>query len=367
MIDYNEEYLTSPKKSFNVNEYAAHHGITVQAAWSKRKRAKKRATVDPAITRAMSAIGTNMVPSVVWDKTQPGYSVLLRPSVADAANVLELVKDAFTDIPAYRPNPVSPIGNDLFAVYPLYDAHIGMLACGKETRGQNYDLKLAAKDMLQAFIDVSSLVPSADRAMVILGGDTLHINDGSNETPASHHKQDTDGRYEKVIDSAIEMVCHSIEYLCERHAKVEIVTIRGNHDENSHVALKVALKQRYRLSDQISFPTVSGMEQSEVFWTRHGKSLVAIHHGDKAPPQRLCMIIADKCAEWSNTTDRHVLTGHKHTLHVQDFPGVTHHTLRAFAPPDAYGSMFGGRRSLTAMVFDAKKGLILTAQEPILR
>jgi len=360
---YDVAYLAS--NEFDLRTYVDAMGCTEQAAWSRRKRAKARAKQDPAITRAMTAIGTGMVPSVVWDKTQPGYSVLLRPAVADIAAVDW--QEVFSNIPAYRPNPVSPIGNDLFAVYPLYDAHIGMLACGKETRGQNYDLKLAAQDMLQAFVDVSALVPRADRAMVILGGDTLHINDGSNETPASHHKQDTDGRYEKVIDSAIEMVCHSIEYLCERHAKVEVVTIRGNHDENSHVALKCALKQRYRLSDQISFPSVAGMEQSEIFWTRHGNALIAIHHGDKAPPQRLCMIIADKCAEWSNTTDRHVLTGHKHTLQVQDFPGVTHHTLRAFAPPDAYGSMFGGRRALTAMVFDATKGLILTASEPILR
>jgi len=354
-------------QGLTLQQIATQLGISREAAKSLRKRGKRHDALDPAITRAMTAIGTGMVPSVVWDKTQPGYSVLLRPAAVEGVDFLASIADAFSDIPAYRPNPVTPIGNDLFAVYPLYDAHIGMMACGKETRGQNYDLKLAAQDMLQAFVDVSGLIPRADRAMVILGGDTLHINDGSNETPASHHKQDTDGRYEKVIDSAIEMVCHSIEYLCERHAKVEIVTIRGNHDESSHVALKCALKQRYRLSDQISFPVVIGMERSEVFWTRHGKSLVAIHHGDKAPPQRLCMIIADKCAEWSSTSDRHVLTGHKHTLHVQDFPGVVHHTLRAFAPPDAYGSMFGGRRALTAMVFDATKGLILTASEPILR
>ena len=192
MTDYNDEYLVSHKKTFNVNDYAAHHGITVQAAWSKRKRAKARAIVDPAIDRAMSAIGTKMVPSVVWDKSDPKYSVLLRPAVADVSATDWA--EVFANIPTYRPNPVSPIGNDLFAVYPLYDAHIGMLACGKETRGQNYDLKLAAQDMLKAFIDVSALVPRADRAMVILGGDTLHINDGSNETPASHHKQDTDGR-----------------------------------------------------------------------------------------------------------------------------------------------------------------------------
>lgn len=365
MTPEQQEVYDLKQQGMTMPQIAGRLGITLKAAENRYQRAKRSGATDPAVSRAMAAIGTVMVPSVVWDKSDPKYSVLLRPAAADqdATDWAEV----FSNIPAYRPNPVAPIGNDLFAVYPLYDAHIGMLACGKETRGQNYDLKLAAQDMLKAFVDVSALVPRADRAMVILGGDTLHINDGSNETPASHHKQDTDGRYEKVIDSAIEMVCHSIEYLCERHAKVEVVTIRGNHDEASHVALKCALKQRYRLSDQISFPTVAGMEQSEVFWTRHGKSLVAIHHGDKAPPQRLCMIIADKCAEWSNTTDRHVLTGHKHTLHVQDFPGVTHHTLRAFAPPDAYGSMFGGRRSLTAMVFDANKGLILTAMEPILR
>ena len=92
-----------------------------------------------------------------------------------------------------------------------------------------------------------------------------------------------------------------------------------------------------------------------------------MHHGDKCKPERLAMIAADKCPWWSDTTHRVILTGHLHHFKVQDFPGVTHYTLRAFCPPDAYGAMFGGKRGVQAMTFSNVKGLVNQAHDPIER
>jgi hypothetical protein len=363
MTDYNDEYLTSPKKSFNVNEYAAHHGITVQAAWSKRKRAKARATVDPAITRAMSAIGTNMVPSVVWDKTQPGYSVLLRPSVVDAANVLELVKDAFTDIPAYRPNPIAARNQNLMTVYPVMDWHIGMAAWGKETGADDYDLSYAVSDMRAAFDGLDAITPASDHAVLILGGDTLHADDTRSETPQSKHKLDVDGRHFKVIDTAIKVICETIDRMAEKHRRITIRVLRGNHDIHSHLVLIFAIAERYRLAENIEIEK----NPKDLFMIQHGTVLLAAHHGDKSPPQRLVSHIADVCPFWSDTRDRHVLTGHIHHDSTKDLGGIKWHSLRAFCPPDEYGSQFSSRRALTAYTFDDKKGLILTGHEAIKR
>jgi len=193
------------------------------------------------------------------------------------------------------------------------------------------------------------------------------VNDHFNETPGSKHHMDADGRFEKIVDVAIEAISHSIEYLATRHSKVLVVILRGNHDETSHIVLKAALKQRYRLSAGIEFPVVSGWDKSEIYWFQHGNSLIIAHHGDKMPPQRLAMIAADQCPFWSASRKRVILTGHLHSMKVQDFPGVTHFTLRAFAPADAYGATFGGVRGLSAMTFCKSKGLVNMAFDPMER
>ena len=345
------------------DEICREMGKSTSAVKSLLERARRWANSDPAAQKAATDTGAQVLPHSFWRKTD-GVSAYYKVA-QDAAKEdwLNNVADAFKDIPAYVPKPHSAVHNDLLTVYALFDLHIGMQAWGKETGGQDYDLNLFKTDLIRAVVTVATRSPASAHALIILGGDTLHIDDYSNETPASHHKQDVDSRFEKITDVAIEAICHSIESLAERHAKVSVLVQRGNHDESSHIVLKAALKQRYRNVDRIEFVPV----YRDIYWLKHGKNLIFSHHGDKMPPLRLAMIVADQCPDWSSTKYRVALTGHLHSLKVQDFPGVTHYTMRAFAPPDAYGSSFGGVRGICAMTFDAETGLTVTAHDPIER
>lgn len=325
------------------------------------ENAKKWERADPAARTAANAAGSNALPHSFWVKTDTHSVYYKTPTEQD--DFLQSIVDILSDIPAYQPQPFTMIDNDLLTVYPLYDIHAGMMAWGRETGGQDYDLDLFHTDLLRAIETVSRRSPDAGHALVIFGGDTLHVDDYSNETPASRHKQDADGRFEKIADVAIHATAHAIEALLDKHARVTVVVLRGNHDESSHIILKAALKERYRLTDRVVFqPCVR-----DVFWLKHGKSLIFAHHGDKMPPQRLAMIVADQCPHWSDTRYRVALTGHTHSLKVQDFPGVTHYTLRAFAPADAYGASFGGVRGICAMTFSERTGLTVSAHDPIER
>ena len=330
---------------------------------------------DPVFNAGALAVGAGspLEMTNLWAKTNKPdeggvtYSAQYRRK-KDQVNLAESIAKALDSVPAYvRPKPALIRDNDLLTVYPLYDAHIGMMAWGKETRGQDYDLKLAAQDIRQSFSDISEITPDSKEALLILGGDTVHIDDSRNETPASGHNLSADGRYEKVIDSTIEMLSHTIEFLTQKHQSVKVVILRGNHDEHSHIPVKIGLKERYRNTEGISFPVLHGMEKSEIFWHRHGNSTIAAHHGDKSPPQRLCMLISDQCPFYSDTRDRNVYTGHKHGWKVEQFPGITHHQMQAFCPPDDYGAMFGGRRALQCHTYSKTKGLINTALDPIWR
>jgi predicted phosphodiesterase len=327
--------------------------------------------IDPAIRESMDAVGTSLVPALAWAKTKnkdgTSYSVLLKPEKAESESLIDRVTTAFESLEGIAVPPPVNIDGDHMTVYPLYDMHIGMMAWGRETRGQDFDLKLMKSDLMQSIAKVMKRSPDSDDALIILGGDTIHVNDHFNETPASRHHQDADGRFEKIIDVAIEAISGAIELVAQKHARVKVVVLRGNHDETSHIVLKAALKQRYRETPHISFPVLHGWDKSEIFWLAFGDTLVVAHHGDKMKPERLAMIAADKCPDWSGKTCRVILTGHIHTFKVLDLPGVTHYSLRAFCPPDAYGANFGGVRGLAAMTFDKQDGLVVSAHDPIHR
>lgn len=342
--------------------------ISYDTARGRYRRALKWVDADPSAQAAATAAGANVVPHSYWVKKDGVSAYFKTPQQSDEQeSLIERVAAAFRDIPAYEYQPVDMVHNDLLTVYPLYDIHAGMLADGAETRADDYDLSLFKSDLLAAVSRLNARIPSGGHALVILGGDTLHTNDYTNETPGHKHKLDADSRFEKITEIAIEAICHAIEEIASRNARVSVVVLAGNHDVSSHIILKAALKQRYRDGNRIDFPIVSGAPRSEIFWIRHGKTMIAAHHGDKMKPQTLAMICADQCGFWSDTRHRVILTGHRHHLRVEDMPGVTHMTLRAFAPCDAYGANFGGQRGLQAMVFDDKQGMIAQFHDTIWR
>lgn len=374
MTPYQQHVYELHQSGVSLRQIARDLGKAYSGVNATYQRALRQSETDPAITATARAVGLSDSTrlSHYWDKVELSdgrkVSAFIKndKSGADDVDTLAMIAEAFANVPPVSLKPAD-VRNDLMTVYPLYDMHIGMMAWARETRGQDYDLSLMHDDLVTSITTVQEYAPDSQDALIILGGDTIHINDGSNETPASRHKMDVDGRYEKVVDAAIDAICWAVDYLSLCHARVNVVVLRGNHDETSHIVLKAALKQRYRDTPHVAFPVVDAWDKSEIYWMKHGKSLIIMHHGDKAPPERLAMIAADKCPHWSDTRYRVILTGHLHSLKVRDMPGVTHYTLRSFCPPDAYGAMWGGVRGLSAMSFSATKGLVNTAHDPIER
>lgn len=359
-----EQIMKMRADGFSRKDIAKRAGLTERQVKYVIERNKPVGAVDKA---KKVANGSGMAIKALRVKGED-YSMLLEPSKMDAGSLVDKLKDAFSGIPAYEPVVSEFEYSDLLTVYGLMDLHIGQLSWSRETRGPDYDLELFQRDLTTSIDRLSSRVPPSGHALVVLGGDSLHTPNGNNETPAHKHKLDVDGRFEKIVDVAVETLAHSIEILLTKHAKVSVVVVRGNHCEESHVILKMALKQRYRNTDRVDFPVVQGADKSEIFWMKHGKNLIAVHHGDRARPEKLAMIVADKCGFWDQcVASRVILTGHVHHLRTLDLVGATHYSLRAFAPPDSHGANFGGVRGLQAMTFDPKYGLISQTHDGIWR
>jgi hypothetical protein len=248
-------------------------------------------------------------------------------------------------------------------VYPLMDAHVGMMAWGRETGSQDYDLGHAAQDMRHAFAKVLALTPAAEQAVLLIGGDFYHSDDTRSETPANRHKLDVDGRFWKVLDVGIGIIAETIHKLLQKHANVLVRVLRGNHDPHSSMTLNFALAERYRNEARVTVEK----DPRDLFMMQWGKCAIFAHHGDKGKPQQMALYLSDVCMFWSQTRHRHYLTGHVHHDQAKDLGPLRYESLRAFCPPDAYaaGMGYGSRRALQSMTFHKMDGLVMRALDPI--
>lgn len=374
MTPRQEQAVEALKRLGNISDAARELGITYRDIIRTLDRAGyttdvRKQYLDPAIKNGMQAIGTNMVPALAWAKIPPkdgeiGYSLMLKPEAEPPEAVAERIREALEGMePASAVSPPESVMADLCAVYPLMDAHVGMLAWGRETGSQDYDLDHAAQDMRHAFAKVLALTPAAEQAVLIIGGDFFHADDNRAETPANRHKLDVDGRFWKVLDVGIGIVAETIHKLLQKHSKVMVRVLRGNHDPHSSMTLNFALAERYRNETRVHIEK----DPRDLFMMQWGKCAIFAHHGDKGKPQQMALYLSDVCPFWSETRHRHYLTGHVHHDHAKDLGPLRYESLRAFCPPDAYAASmgYGGRRALQSITFHKADGLVLRALDPI--
>jgi hypothetical protein len=318
----------------NKAEAARALGIPVSTLKEQYDRAVK-VGADAAIVHAAPAehaikgvstlydAGGNIVQQ--WVKTR-----LDEPSLEEIA---ERLKAALSDLPAIPaiPPPVHT-DSDLLTIYPVADAHIGMRAWSREV-GESYDTDIAVTRLRSWLGQLIASSPASKEAVILDAGDLMHMDDGTNQTPASKHILDVDGRYFRTLDMTIEALADATELALAKHDLVHVVIIAGNHNPHSFMAVLFALAERFRNN-----PRVMVRKDPREFWVhRFGDCLLAAHHGDKAKPERLVMFLADEYAgEWGETKHRFLWTGHLHHHKSADIGGVKHEQLRAMTSRDAY-------------------------------
>jgi hypothetical protein len=316
---------------------------------------------DPAIARAKQAIGTNLSPVLTWVKTKnengTSHSVLIKPRPLDPETLADQIRDALeglSDIPPI--SPPSYCDNDLLTLYPIADAHIGMLAWGKET-GEDYDISIARNRLIDWMGRCVSSSPKSGTAVVLDVGDLLHADDQTNQTPKSKHALDVDTRHYRTVETTIAAMASAIEIAAAHHARVIVRVLPGNHNPTSYLAIMFALAERYRLNDQIEVQKIAG----EFFVHQFGRVLLAGHHGDKAKAEKMVMFLADQYAAiWGKTNHRYLWTGHLHHHKSADIGGVQWEQLRALTSRDAYAvaHSYTARAQLQAVTYHRDKGEI---------
>ena len=267
----------------------------------------------------------------------------------ETARVIAETIAGFDFKPLVIPEPAQ-VDADLVTVYPLADFHIGLLAWGKET-GQDWGLDIAERQIMPAVQRCIQASPNSKQGVVLGLGDMLHFDGYEPTTSRSKNFLDADGRYPKVLKTACEMIVQTVALALEKHETVLVRILPGNHDNQSAIALSLALSMKFENSERVTVDD----SPSRFWWWRWGKVFLGATHGDKAKMKDLPMVMAsDRPADWAASTYRKIFSGHIHHESRIEEGGVIVESMRAPVARDAYhaGEKYRAGRSIYSETFD---------------
>lgn len=228
-------------------------------------------------------------------------------------DILEKFNDA-VDLIADRVRPAEPLPNpkyvseDFMTKYVFADGHIGLLTWWKEV-GKDFDLKDAEDIYIEAMRQTVYLMPPSKVCYVLDLGDTIHTDDQSNRTKGHHHQLDVDSRFDKLFDVAVKVLFAMIDIALQKHEIVIFRKTRGNHDEDSSIALGAIVEAYYRNEPRV----IVERSPSLFFSYKFGKTLHFSTHGNNIKQKDLPEIIAHDCRDvWSEVEYVYGDTGHVH-------------------------------------------------------
>lgn len=268
-----------------------------------------------------------------WVKSDVPKQVQLDAFESAIAAIVDRVPSTFT-----APPLSTTATEELLTIYPIGDAHIGMLAWGPET-GTDNDLSIIEHSLTTAMnLLVEQATPSAE-AFIIDVGDWFHSDNEQNRTK-SGNALDVDGRYAKVLEVGLMLATKLIEAALMKHSIVHWRSAIGNHNDHSAIMMNQFIKAYYRNEPRV----VVHCSPAMFYYYQFGKNLLGITHGHTAKADRLGEIMAvDQEDIWSSTKFRYWYTGHVHHQSVKEYPSCVVETFRTLASKDAWHTAMGYR------------------------
>jgi hypothetical protein len=239
----------------------------------------------------------------------------------------------------------------------MTDCHVDMLAWELET-GAPWDLKIARDVLSGCFADMLSRSPAAKYAIINQLGDWLHTDGVIPVTPTSGHHLDSDGRFERALGAALDILEWLITKALEKHEKVHLICAEGNHDIVSSIFMRAHFSRLFRDN-----PRVEVNDSKLPYYVyRHGKTMLAFHHGHKMKIADLPLRFAAAHPEiWGETKYRYGHSGHLHherELGRLEMSGMKWRQHPTLAAPDAYSARCGwiSKREARCITYHSEYG-----------
>lgn len=265
-------------------------------------------------------------------RIQPTSKVIGRSTLRDAEGnvVMEWEKTASREdrwievehsldrrIENIKPAKPSPLPASLGPSYMLNqvtiaDGHVGALAWDDETGSGNWDLEISRETLITGACWLMDNLPPAQELLLVILGDFTDTDGYLPLTPASKHLLDVDGRYPKIADVGSDVIEAVVAHALKRYGLVRLVIKPGNHDPLSAWWMRKLFTRIYQNEPRVTVET-----SIRPYWAMlFGKTMIATHHGDKAPLNELPGIFAaDFARQWGEATYRVCHTGHMHHKH----------------------------------------------------
>lgn len=250
----------------------------------------------------------------------------------------------------------SAVDTDFLNLIPCNDWHINLLTWSREV-AENWDLKIAERVIGGTIDTVIDRLRPAATAVVLGGGDLMHNDDNSNRTAKSGNLLEADGRHAKGIEVAQRLKVRTIEAALKKHNKVLVRILKGNHDEQSAVAIAHFLYAWFRNEPRVEVD----LDQSLYWFHQFGKVMLAATHGHTAKLAQLPSIMAHRRAEmWGATKFRYAHGFHIHHKEkvATEGNGVICESHQAPIPQDSwhYGEGYLAGRSMQAITYHKDHG-----------
>lgn len=261
--------------------------------------------------------------------------------------------------------------DELCLLYPEGDPHWGMRVWGAETDGTNYDLEIAQQEYYAAVDYLISVATPSAEAISLNIGDNFHSDTPEDRTRRSGHNLNTDGRLSKVFDTVLEARRYKIERMLEKHQKITVVEIPGNHDEVMSMAFRKALRAYYANEPRVEVADLDHHPKLNNFWYYHfGSVLFGATHGHEAKFEDMPIIMATDVPDlWGATRHRHIFTGHLHHRRTsvlkptgKDLVGATVEMLRTIAPTNEFehNNAYRSLRTMFCRTYHKEYGSLFT-------
>jgi hypothetical protein len=286
-----------------------------------------------------------------WVKTKLNDERLEEMVKAMIADIASEVKGTSRLVPAPK-----NCMEDLLVAYPIGDPHFGMYSWKAET-GNDFDSDIAEKLTAGAIDRLVDSAPPAETAILAPLGDLMHADDSKNRTPQSGNQLDVDTRHQRVMLIANRAIRRAVYRALEKHKKVIVRVLQGNHDPHAAFAIGMALRDHFENNPRVTVD----LSPAYFWYYRFGKVLIGLTHGDKAKGRDLLGVMAtDRAEDWGQTKFRYYYHGHLHESGKKEMPGLLIEWFRTLAPADAWAAGEGYRsgRDMCAIVFHKNFGEI---------
>ncbi|XAM99493.1 DNA repair exonuclease [Escherichia phage HH3] len=358
-----EQLIAEIQAGTTVKEIAKKYGIALRNVYMRKARLSKKGIGhgnDAVIRkRVADGFGVKRVSALVRGNGEEVMSWVITEQ--DKERQLEAMRAVVEGMNS-EITPAAPVNApcqytqalDLLNLYTVSDFHLGMLAWGEET-GEDWDMAIAEDLFYRWFVEAFARAPDAGTAVINILGDMAHFDSLDAVTPASGHVLDADTRYQKLVRYMIRMVRNVVELALQKHYKVKLLIVQGNHDESGMIWLAEMFNTLYENEPRVDVDTSPDVYKM----VQHGKTTLFFHHGHKARFDVIEQVMIAKFRQAFGASEySYAHVGHLHHQKIVESRNMIVEQHRTLAAKDAYASRGGwmSGRSANVITYSANYG-----------